>query len=100
MKRKDVLKKRHERLLAKRDALKNKALASADANEVRSINEQIDELNADIADVAEEIASIEEEERAAQQAATEQRNTPPANAQLVNGQAVAGFTYTFRKQSP
>ena len=91
MTRKDVLKKRHERMLAKRDTLKNKALASSDANEVRAINEQIEELNADIADVAEEINAIEEEERAAQQAGNEQREAPPAHAQLVNGQAVAGF---------
>ena len=91
MKRKDILKKRHERMLAKRDALKNKALASADVNEVRSINAQIEELNADIADVQEEINAIEEEERAAQQNGNVQRNAPPANAQLVNGQAVAGF---------
>lgn len=91
MKRKDVLKKRHERMLAKRDALKNKALASADAAEVRSINEQIEELNADLADVQAEIDAIEEEERAAQQAATEQRNAPPANAQLVNGNVVGAY---------
>ena len=91
MNRKDVLKKRHERMLAKRDALKNKALASTDANEVRSINEQIEEMNADIADVQAEIDVIESEERAAQQRENEQRSTPPANAQLVNGQAVAGF---------
>lgn len=91
MKRKDILKKRHERMLAKRDALKNKALASSDVNEVRSINEQIEELNADIADVQDEINAIEEEERAAQPQENEQRNAPPANAQLVNGKAVAGF---------
>lgn len=91
MTRKDVLKKRHERMLAKRDALKNKALASSDASEVRAINEQIDELNADISDIAAEINVFEEEERAAQQAANEPRNAPPAHAQLVNGQAVAGF---------
>lgn len=89
--RKDILKKRHERMLAKRDTLKNKALASSDVNEVRSINEQIEELNADIADVQDEIKAIEEEERAAQQHGNEQRNAPPSNAQLVNGQAVAGF---------
>lgn len=91
MKRKDILKKRHERMLAKRDALKNKALASSDVNEVRSINEQIEEMNAEIADVQDEINAIEDEERAAQQQENEQRSAPPANAQLVNGQAVAGF---------
>lgn len=92
MKRIDVLRKRHERMLKKREALASKALASTDADEVRSINDRIEEMSADIADVADEIAAIEEEERAAQQQQeNEQRSAPPANAQLVNGQAVAGF---------
>ena len=89
--RKDVLKKRHERLLAKRDALKTKALASEDVNEVRSINEQIDDLNAEIAETADEISAIENEERSAQAQPTEARSNVPANAQLVNGNVVAGF---------
>lgn len=88
--RKDVLAKRHKRLLERRDALKAKALASADVNEVRSINAQIEELNDDIADVADEMQAIEDEERAAAQQG-EQRSAPPANAQLVNGNVVAGF---------
>ena len=58
--RKDVLKKRHTRLLEKRDALKTKAQASEDVNEVRSLNAQIEELNDDISDVADEILAIEE----------------------------------------
>lgn len=90
--RKKVLEKRHARLLQKRDALKAKALASEDVNEVRSINEQIEELNEEIAEVKEEIDAIDAEERAAQQnAQNEQRATPPANAQLVNGNVVGGF---------
>ncbi len=88
--RKDVLKKRHARMLEKRDALKNKAIASNDVNEVRSINEQIEELNADITDVAEEIAAIEEEERAAA-VQGETREMPPKNAQLVNGNIKGAF---------
>lgn len=88
--RKDVLKKRHARMLEKRDALKNKAIASNDVNEVRSINEQIEELNADITDVAEEIAAIEEEERAAA-VQGETRELPPKNAQLVNGNIKGAF---------
>lgn len=90
--RKDVLKKRHARMLEKREALKNKAIASNDVNEVRSINEQIEELNADITDVADEIAAIEEEEkRAANPEQGETRANPPANAQLVNGNIVGAF---------
>lgn len=81
--RKDVLKKRHERMLAKRESLKAKALASSDVSEVRSINEMIEDLNAEISETAEEIAAIDAEERSAV--------NPPANATLVNGNVVAGF---------
>ena len=84
--RKDVLKKRHTRLLEKRDALKTKAQASEDVNEVRSLNAQIEELNDDISDVAEEINAIEEEEKRSAEPVT-----PPANAQLHNGSIVGAF---------
>lgn len=90
--RKAILEKRQKRLLEKREALKAKALASQDVNEVRFINEQIEDLNADISDIQEELAAIENEERAAEQAANEQRNAPPANAQLVNGNITASFS--------
>ena len=88
--RKDVLKKRHQRLLEKRENLKKKALASEDVSEVRSINEQIEDLNADIDDVADEIDAIEKEERAAEQSG-EQRELPPKDAQLKNGQFLGSF---------
>ena len=91
MKRKDVLAKRHARLLAKRDALKAKALASSDVNEVRSINDQLEELNEEISDAADEIASIEEEERSAQEQG-EIRSMPPEGAKLVNGGIEASFS--------
>lgn len=87
--RKDVLKKRHTRLLEKRDAMKAKALASEDVNEVRSLNAQIEELNDDISDVADEINAIEEEERRSAEPVT-----PPANAQLHNGSIVGAFKQT------
>lgn len=90
--RKKVLEKRHKRLLEKREALKNKALASEDVNEVRSINEQLSDIDAEIEEVKDELDAIAEEERAAQQTQqTEQRENPPANAQRVNGNVVAGF---------
>lgn len=91
--RKDILAKRHKRMLDKREALKAKALASEDVNEVRSINAQIEELNEDIADVQAELDAIAEEERAAQNSA-ETREMPPVNAQRVNGDVVAGFGQT------
>ena len=79
--RKEILKKRHERLLAKREALKNKALASSDAEEVRSINEQLSELNEEITETAEEIEAIDDE----------QRSHPPVGTQMVNGGIVESF---------
>ena len=85
----EILKKRHKRMLEKRDALKAQALASNDVNEVRSINAQIEEMNDEIADVAEEISAIE-----AEATSGEQRSMPPANAQLKNGNIVGAFKQT------
>ena len=75
----DILKKKHKRLLEKREALKAKAMASTDVNEVRSINESVEEMNEEIAEVAEEINAIEEEQRSAGTV------TPPVTATKVNG---------------
>ena len=82
--RKDFLFKKQKRIEEKRDALKNRALASEDANEVRSINAQIEELNFDLSEIRDELDSIEAEARAAQ--------NPPANAQLVNGSVVSAYS--------
>lgn len=82
----DTLKKRHAKMLKKREALKAQALASNDVNEVRSINAQIEDLNDDINDVAEEIATIENEN------STEERSAVPANATLKNGAIVGAFS--------
>ena len=89
--RKSFLEKRKQRLEAKRSSLRERALASNDVNEVRSLNADIEELNQDIAEVDEELRMIAEEERQAQEQG-EQRNMPPANAQLVNGGIVGSFT--------
>lgn len=88
--RKEILAKKHKRLLEKRDALKNKALASNDVNEVRSINEQIEDVNADIEETAAEIAAIEEEERAAEQKG-EERELPPKDAEMRGAKIVGSF---------
>ena len=85
--RKTRLEKKLAKLMSKRDALTARALASQDANEVRSINEQLAEVNDEINDVNEELAEIaEEEKRAAAPAAV------PVTAQLVNGEVRATFT--------
>lgn len=84
MNRKNILENRYKRLTEKREALKNKALASEDVNEVRAINAQIEELNIEIEETRQEI-ELEDETRAAE---------PPANATLVNGNVIAGFGQT------
>ena len=77
--RKAFLEKRQARLMAKRDEMKNKALASEDVAEVRSINEKIEEINDELADIAEELQIIAEDEK---------RSAQPA----VNGGIVASFS--------
>lgn len=84
--RKSRLEKKLAKLMNKRDDITARALASQDANEVRSLNEQLADVNDEINDVNEELAEIaEEEKRAAAPAAV------PANAQPVNGEIRAAF---------
>lgn len=90
--RKDILERRMARLTAKREELKNKALASADAEEVRSINALLEDLNADIADVQDELDALAEETRSAAEQPVEQRSEIPADAAKVNGSIVGAFT--------
>ena len=89
--RKDILEKRLKRLNDKKNTLLARAQASQDVNEVRNINEQLDDLNAEIEETQEELNSLNEEGRAADQQ-LEQRDKAPADAQLVNGDVVAKFT--------
>lgn len=87
--RKKILEKRLARLMSKRDALTKRALESQDAAEVRSINEQITDLNADIDEVSEELTAINAKE------AEEERNaqpvTVPTTAVPVNGDIRGAF---------
>lgn len=84
MRRKKILEKRLARLQAKRNALIARGQASQDANEVRSINEDITDLDAEIEEVQEEIDAIDAAEAEARSAA--QASAP------VNGQIVAAFS--------
>lgn len=88
--RKDVLKRRHQRLLDKRESLKKKALASTDVEEVRMIGEQIDDINDELADITDEIEDIESEEKASAENG-EAREKPPVGAELRNGKIVGSF---------
>lgn len=98
--RKKILEKRLARLNEKKNALAARANASQDANEVRSINEELTDLNAEIEETQAEIDAIAEEEaeatRSAQAADYVARELPPANAQRVNGGIVASFGQSIK----
>lgn len=98
MNRKKVLEKRMQRLLAKKAKLVARGQASEDANEVRSINEQVDDLNEDIAEVQEELDAISEDEKGGDPASNpgeggEQRgaNPTPVAPELRGGNPLAAY---------
>ena len=81
--RKKILEKRLARLEEKLNNLKARAKASDDANEVRGLTDQLEDIKEEIAETREELDAIVAEE--------EERNNPtpevevPAEAKLVNG---------------
>lgn len=75
---KTILEKRLNRLIEKRESLKQKALTSEDVAEVRAINAQMEDLNLDIEEVREQIAALDTREI-------------PADAKLVNPMTKASF---------
>lgn len=88
--RKKILEKRLARLNEKKQSLVARCDASSDVAEVRSLTEELNDVNAEIEETEEELEAINEEERQAQLNA-EQRAAVPANATLVNGAVVASF---------
>ncbi len=88
MTRIEFLKNRMARLEKKRGDLIARGQASMDVNEVRTINDQVSELNTDLEEIRQEIAILEEEQRA----------NPPATATVVNGDIVAGFSQKTPEQ--
>lgn len=82
---KKILEKRLARLNTKKETLTKRAMDSQDVNEVKSINEQLTEVNAEIDETQAQIDAIEEEE------ANENRAAVPASATLVNGSVVGSF---------
>lgn len=88
--RKKILQKRLARLQEKRSALIAKGQASQDANEVRSINEQVTDIDAEISEVNEEIEAID--------AAEEEARSAAAAAAPVNGNIVASFSTRETKE--
>lgn len=93
MKRKKLLEKKLNRLIGKNQELKARADASENADEVRSILDQVRENNEAIEEIREEIAILDEELRSAEAAGgvatTEEQ--PPEGAQLRNGQVMGSF---------
>lgn len=84
--RKKILERRLARLEARKASLTARANASEDAAEVRSLTEELSELNEEIEETREEINAIDEE------AAEERSMTPPAGAELHNGNIVGSFS--------
>lgn len=75
----EILEKRMNRLTAKKDALTNKAMASQNADEVRSINADLVDLNEEIAETRAEMDALN-------------KTTVPETAVLVNGNVVGSFS--------
>lgn len=92
--RKEILEKRLTRLTDKAVALRAKGEASQDIQEVRSINEQLRDLESEIMETREEIAAIEAE--------VEMRQAPPVAAERVNADAmkVAGASAREAETDP
>lgn len=80
MKRKKRLEARMARLLAKKNSLDARCKASTDVNEVREMTEQLDDINADIADIQAEIDEIDAEERARRRTQKRDQQHPRAHS--------------------
>ena len=78
--KKKILEKRLARLQSKRAALIARGNASEDVNEVRSINDQVTDIDAEISETQEAIQAIDAEEAEARSAA---QASAPVNAQIV-----------------
>ena len=79
MKFKETLLKKVTKLESRKADLKAKAAKSENVEELRAISAEIEKVDEEISDFREQIAALEEDERAASTDA-EFRSTPPANA--------------------
>lgn len=96
MGRKKILEKRLARLQAKKNTLTQRALASTDAAEVRDINSQLEDINAEIAETQDEIEAIGEGQEGGDPASNpneggEQRGFIPQNVEQRGGNPLAAF---------
>lgn len=89
MKRKKILEKRLARLQEKKAKLAERCKLSTDVNEVRSLTEELEDVNAEIEETQGELDALVEDEAPGAPApqpeeGPEQRSIVPANATLVN----------------
>lgn len=99
--RKQILLKRMARLTAKKTKLVDRCNASQDATEVRSLTEELADVNAEIEETQDELNEIEAEEKRQAEAVAqlEQRSAGvPANATLVNGNTNIVGSFTTEKR--
>ena len=90
--REKILKKKLLRLQAKKNTIAERAKASTDVNEVRALGEQLDDINAEIDEINDELAAIKSErDEKPEGETTEARTQIPANATRVNG-SIDGVT--------
>lgn len=80
---KEFLKKKLARLEAKRAKLDERCKASQDAAEIRSLTDDLADINDEIEEIRAEISALE---------SAEQRQTPPDNAEPHNAGIVGSFT--------
>lgn len=86
-----------QRLLARKKKLTDKVNASTDVNEVRSLTEELEDVNAEIAETQEELDAIAEEERQAELEAEKRAANPvPVNAQRVNGNIAGAVVGSYK----
>lgn len=96
MSRKKVLEKRLARLQAKKGNLKERGMASQDPAEVKSINEQLEDLNAEIEETQEEIDAISDDQGDNTPTPNpnnegEQRQQIPTNVEIRGGNPMASY---------
>ena len=95
MGRKKVLEKRLQRLQAKKAKLAERCNASTDVNEVRSLTEELEDVNAEIEETQAEIDAIDEDNEGAggepqPENDPEERSHVPTGATFVNGSFKTG----------
>lgn len=98
MPRKKALEKRIERLKARKASLAARAQASNDAEEVRSINDRLEEINEDIEDAEAELRSLDGAEddpgRDPAGSTVQEMSHVPGEARQVGGSVLASYRST------